>query len=146
GRLVTIRIPEHIVEIAPYVPGKPIEEAERQLGLRHVVKLASNENPLGPSPRALEAIRDAVARVNRYPDSGGTELRRALSERLQLPVDQIVLGNGSTELVEILAKTFLSKERGAVVAEQSFIMYSIAVKAMGAPLRLVPLANHRHDL
>jgi len=143
---VKIRIPEHIVKIAPYVPGKPIEEAEKQLGIRHVVKLASNENPLGPSPRAIEAIRDAAGRVHRYPDSRGNDLREALGRRLGLPVDQVVLGNGSTELVEILAKTFLSRERGAVVAEQSFIMYSIAVKAMGAPLRLVPLADYRHDL
>jgi len=143
---VKIRVPDHILEIAPYVPGKPIEEAERQLGVRQFVKLASNENPLGPSPRALKAIRDAAGRVHRYPDSRGHDLRQALADRLRLPDDQIVLGNGSTELVEILAKTFLSKERGAVVADQSFIMYSIAVKSMGAPLRLVPLVDHRHDL
>ncbi len=141
-----VRVPEHILKIAPYVPGKPIEEAERQLGIRQVVKLASNENPLGPSPRALEAIRETVIRVHRYPDSRGHDLRQALAERLRLPADQIVLGNGSTELVEILAKTFLSRDRGAVIADQSFIMYSIAVKAMGAPLRLVPLVDNRHDL
>jgi histidinol-phosphate aminotransferase len=143
---VKVRVPEHILKIAPYVPGKPIEEAERQLGIRQVVKLASNENPLGPSPRALKAIRDTVGRVHRYPDSRGHDLRQALAERLRLPADQIVLGNGSTELVEILAKTFLARDRGAVIADQSFIMYSIAVKAMAAPLRLVPLADNRHDL
>lgn len=141
-----VRVPEHILKIAPYVPGKPIEEAERQLGIRQVVKLASNENPLGPSPRALKAIRETMGRVHRYPDSRGHDLRQALAERLRLPADQIVLGNGSTELVEILAKTFLSRDRGAVIADQSFIMYSIAVKAMGAPLRLVPLVDNRHDL
>ena len=140
------RVPGHILQISPYVPGKPIEEAERQLGIRQVVKLASNENPLGPSPRALKAIRETIGRVHRYPDSRGHELRQALSESLRLPPDQIVLGNGSTELVEILAKTFLAGDRGAVIADQSFIMYSIAVKAMGAPLRLVPLVDYRHDL
>jgi histidinol-phosphate aminotransferase len=143
---VKVRLPEHILKIVPYVPGKPIEEAERQLGIRQVVKLASNENPLGPSPRALEAIRETAARIHRYPDSQGHDLRHALAECLRLPVEQIVLGNGSTELVEILAKTFLSRERGAVVADQAFIMYSVAVKAMGAPLRTVPLKDYRHDL
>ena len=141
-----VRIPDHIRKIAPYVPGKPIEEAERQLGILQAVKLASNENPLGPSPLALKAIREAAARVHRYPDSLGYELRQALSERLGFPREQIVLGNGSTEIVEILAKTFLSRERGAVIADQSFIMYPIAVRTMGAPLTLVALKDYRHDL
>ena len=140
------RVPDHIVKIAPYVPGKPIEEAERQFGIRQVVKLASNENPLGPSPRALKAIRDSAGRAHRYPDSQGHDLRNALAERLGFPSDQIVLGNGSTEIVEILAKAFLSCERGAVIADQSFIMYGIAVRAMAAPLKLVPLKDYRHDL
>jgi len=143
---VKVPIPDHIGKIAPYVPGKPIEEAERQLGLRQVVKLASNENPLGPSPLALKAIREAASRVHRYPDSLGFDLRQALSARLGYPPEQIVLGNGSTEIVEILAKTFLSPQRGAVIADQSFIMYPIAVRSMGAPLKLVPLREYRHDL
>jgi histidinol-phosphate aminotransferase len=143
---VKFRVPDHILRIAPYVPGKPIEEAQRQLGLRQVVKLASNENPLGPSPRAVKAIRDAAPRVHRYPDSHGHDLRQALATRIGVPPGQIVIGNGSTEIVEILAKTFLSRERGAVVADQSFIMYPIAVRTMAAPLRLVPLKDHRHDL
>ena len=140
------RVPDHIAKIAPYVPGKPIEEAERQFGMRQMVKLASNENPLGPSPRALKAIREAAGRAHRYPDSQGHDLRNALAERLGFPAEQIVLGNGSTEVVELLAKAFLSRERGAVVADQSFIMYGIAVRAMGAPLKLVPLKDYRHDL
>ena len=141
-----VRIPDHILKIAPYVPGKPIEEAQRQLGLREVVKLASNENPLGPSPLAIKAIREAATRIHRYPDSHGHDLRQALSGRLGFPTEQIVLGNGSTEIVEILAKAFLSRDRGAVVADQSFIMYPIAVRTMGAPLTLVPLKDYRHDL
>lgn len=141
-----VRIPEHILRIAPYVPGKPIEEAERQLGLRQIVKLASNENPLGASPLAVKAIREAASRIHRYPDSHGHDLRQDLAGRLGFPPGQIVLGNGSTEIVEILAKTFLSGDRGAVVADPSFIMYPIAVKTMGAPLTLVPLSDHRHDL
>lgn len=143
---MTIRVPDHIMKIAPYVPGKPIEEAERQLGIHQPVKLASNENPLGPSPKAVQAVRDAAARVHRYPDSVGHDLRQALSVRLGFPAEQIVLGNGSTELVEVLAKIFLTGGRGAIVAEQAFIMYQIAVRAMGAPLTLVPLRDDRHDL
>jgi histidinol-phosphate aminotransferase len=140
------RVPDHILEISPYVPGTPIEEAERLSGVRDVVKLASNENPLGPSPRAVQAAREAAERMSRYPDSSGLALRQALSLRLGFPADQIVLGNGSTEIVEILAKAFLSSGRGAVVADQAFIMYRIAVRTMGAPLTVVPLRDHRHDL
>jgi histidinol-phosphate aminotransferase len=141
-----VRVPDHILEISQYIPGTPIEEAERQSGIREVVKLASNENPLGPSPRAVQAVREAAERMNRYPDSSGQALRQALSLRLGFPTEQIVLGNGSTEIVEILAKAFLASSRGAVVADQAFIMYRIAVRAMGAPLTVVPLKEHRHDL
>lgn len=140
-----IEIPEHLRHISPYVPGKPIEEAERELGITFV-KLASNENPLGPSPMAVAALRDACAGVNRYPDGSGHYLRHALAARLGFEPEQVVLGNGSTELVEILAKAFLADGRGAVVAEQAFIMYSIAVRAMAAPLRSIPQKDHHHDL
>ncbi len=143
---MTVRIPDHIRAIAPYVPGKPIEETERQLGLRQVVKLASNENPLGPSPRAIEAIREAAGRVHRYPDGGAVALRQALAERLDVPAAQIVPGNGSTELVEVLAKLFLGPGRGAVVARPAFIMYAIAARVMAARLLPVPLRGERHDL
>jgi histidinol-phosphate aminotransferase len=143
---MTIRIPEHIRGIAPYVPGKPIEETERQLGLRQVVKLASNENPLGPSPRAVKAIRETAGRVHRYPDGGAVDLRQALAERLDVPAAQIIPGNGSTELVEVLAKLFLGPGRGAVIARPAFIMCAIAVRVMGARVALVPLRQERHDL
>ena len=140
-----IEIPKHLRSISPYVPGKPLEEAERELGIKFV-KLASNENPLGPSPRAVIALRDAAAEVNRYPDGSGHYLRHALASRHGFDPEQIVLGNGSTELVEILAKAYLADGRGAIVAEQAFIMYSIAVRAMAAPLRSVPQNDHHHDL
>ncbi len=143
---MSVLIPEHIRSIVPYVPGTPIEQAEREVGVGQVVKLASNENPLGPSPRAIEAIRQAAGRVHRYPDACGLVLREALATRLGIPVGQIVLGNGSTEIVELLAKTLLPGGRGAVVATQSFIMYRIAVQSMGASIREVPLVHHRHDL
>ena len=99
-----VRIPAHVRKIAVYVAGKPMEEAERHLGIHQVVKLASNENPLGPSPLALGAIREAAARVNRYPDSLGYELRQALSRRLGFPTEQIVLGNGAGDLLQTAAR------------------------------------------
>ncbi|HUD72170.1 MAG TPA: histidinol-phosphate transaminase [Dongiaceae bacterium] len=140
------RIPDHVLRIVPYVPGKPIEAAVQESGLDDVVKLASNENPLGPSPRALEAARDAAVRVNRYPDGSGYALRQALAARHRVGASQVVLGNGSTELVEIVAKTFLGAGRTAVVADRAFIMYRISVLAMNAPLVSVPLHDERHDL
>jgi histidinol-phosphate aminotransferase len=143
---VSPRIPDHVLRIAPYVPGKPIEEAQRETGRGDVVKLASNENPLGPSPRALEAIRAVAGEAHRYPDGSGYALRRALAVLHGLSPSQVVLGNGSTELVEILAKTFLHDRRTAVVADPAFIMYRIAVLAMNAPLVSVPLREDRHDL
>ncbi len=101
---------------------------------------------MGPSPRAIEAVRQSATRVHRYPDGAGYVLREALAARLGFAPPQIVLGNGSTELVEILAKAFLAGGRGAVVADQTFIMYRIAVRAMASPLTLVPLRDERHDL
>ena len=143
---MSLRIPDHVLRIAPYVPGKPLEEAARQTGLPDIVKLASNENPLGPSPRAVEAIHREAARVHRYPDGSGYVLRQALASRHRFAPSQVVLGNGSTEIVEIVAKTFLGAGRTAVVADPAFIMYRIAVLAMNAPLVSVPLRDDRHDL
>lgn len=143
---MSLRIPDHVLRMAPYVPGKPIEEAVRQTGLPDIVKMASNENPLGPSPRAVEAIQRATARIHRYPDGSGYALRQALASRHGFAPSQVVLGNGSTEIVEIVAKTFLGGGRTAVVADPAFIMYRIAVLAMNAPLISVPLRDDRHDL
>jgi histidinol-phosphate aminotransferase len=140
------RVPDHVLRIAPYVPGKPIDEARRATGRRDIVKLASNENPLGPSALARQAIREAASHAHRYPDGSGTALRQAIAARHKVSGSQVVLGNGSTELVEILAKTFLGGRRTAVVADPAFIMYRIAVHAMNAPLVSVPLRDERHDL
>ncbi|MFQ5700947.1 MAG: histidinol-phosphate transaminase [Acidobacteriota bacterium] len=144
--MTRIKIPDNIARIQPYVPGKPIEEVEREFGLKDSVKLASNENPLGPSPRAVETLRKAASGVHRYPDGGGFYLRNRLSEIHGLPANQIILGNGSTELVEILARTFLGQDGNAVIAEQSFIMYRLAVTAVNGNARLVPLKKMKYDL
>jgi len=139
-------LPDNIASLDPYVPGKPISEVERELGLSDSVKLASNENPLGPSPKALEAARRALSDAHRYPDGSGWHLRETLGRLHGVPMDQIVLGNGSTDLVEILARTFLGRDGSAVMADQAFIMYRLAAMAVNGGARPVPLTAMRHDL
>ncbi len=141
-----IKPPEYVSAIKPYVPGKPVEELERELGIRDSIKLASNENPIGPSPLAVEAIRDAAAGLNRYPDGGGYYLKKALSERLSVRPDCIVLGNGSNELLDIAARTYMRPGDNAVMAQPSFVVYAMSVQALGCRAVQVPLKDHTHDL
>jgi histidinol-phosphate aminotransferase len=137
----------HLAELQPYQPGKPIEELERELGIQGSVKLASNENPLGPSPKAVEAIRAAAEQVNRYPDGASFRLREVLARRLGVEANQLVFGTGSDELLELVAKCFLGPGDEAVFAWPSFAMYPIVVQGMGARPVTVPLgANLVHDL
>src|SRR5258706_6374847 len=105
---------EHILGIAPYEPGKPIEELERELGLTDVIKLASNENPLGPSERVLKALTEALGHLNRYPDGSGYYLRRALADRHGVTPEHIILGNGSNDLIELVVRAFLRAGEEAV--------------------------------
>lgn len=133
-------------EIKPYIPGKPVEEVERELGLKNVVKLASNENPLGPSPRAVEAVRRALPRVHLYPDGNCFYLKRALAERLGVAEEQIILGNGSDELLKLIAETYLSPGDEAVIPYPSFSEYEFSVRLMGGIPCFVPLAGFRPDL
>jgi histidinol-phosphate aminotransferase len=141
-----IRAPEYVLGIQPYVPGKPIEELERELGIANSVKLASNENPVGPSPVALAAIRDSFADINRYPDGSGYYLKRELSHALSVSEDELILGNGSNELLDIAAKTFLRDGDEAVMAAPSFVVYFMAVQSVGGRSIQVPLKNYTHDL
>lgn len=141
-----LRVPSNILEIQPYVPGKPIEEVERELGLKDTIKLASNENPIGPSPAALEAVRRHAPGLNRYPDGGGYYLRERLAAEHGVSADSIILGNGSTEIVELLARTFLGPAGWAVISEGAFIMYRIAVAAVNGNARMVPMRGMKHDL
>jgi histidinol-phosphate aminotransferase len=137
----------HIRELEPYRPGKPVEELERELGIAGSVKLASNENPLGPSPRALAALREAIASVHRYPDGASFELRRKLAGHLGVGEDQLVLGAGADEILELLAKVLLAPGDECVFAWPSFAMYPIVVQGMGASAVRVPLdADLVHDL
>ncbi|OLB47911.1 MAG: histidinol-phosphate transaminase [Candidatus Rokubacteria bacterium 13_2_20CM_2_70_11] len=137
---------EHILGIAPYEPGKPIDELERELGIHDAIKLASNENPLPPSGRVQRAILAAVNHLNRYPDGSGFYLRQALAKKHGVSPDQVVLGNGSNELIELLVRTFLRPGDEAVVPHPSFVVYPMIVQAAGGVRVMVMLKEHRLDL
>jgi len=137
---------EHILGIAPYEPGKPIEELERELGIANPIKLASNENPLPPSEGVQKAIIAALGTLNRYPDGSGFYLRQALAKRHGVGQDQVLLGNGSNELLELLVRTFLKSGDEAVVPHPSFVVYPMIVQAAGGVRVMVMLRDHRLDL
>ncbi|MGC1935025.1 MAG: histidinol-phosphate transaminase [Candidatus Acidiferrales bacterium] len=138
-------IPQYIREIDAYIPGKPIEEVERELGMR-AVKLASNENPLGPSPLGVAAAKKALSEAHRYPDGGSYYLREALSKRLNVPQENIIIGSGSTDLIHLAAAVLLGPGESAVTSEGSFPLYYVAVEKMGAKLIMAPLKKHGFDL
>ncbi len=137
---------EHILGIAPYEPGKPIEELERELGIHDAIKLASNENPLPPSNRVQKAVIAALQAGNRYPDGSGYYLRQALAKKHGFMPEQIVLGNGSNELIELLVRAFLRPGDEAVMPHPSFVVYPMIVQAAGGVRVMVMLRDHRLDL
>lgn len=141
-----VNIPENIKGISPYVPGKPIEELERELGITGSVKLASNENPLGPSPKAVNAVKRAIEGLNRYPDGGGFRLVQALSKKLGVEPSEIILGNGSNELIEIAVRTFVQPGDEVISADPSFIVYRLVTQAAGGVNVIVPCRDWRQDL
>ncbi len=142
-----LRIPEYVASLKPYVPGKPVEELERELGIADSVKLASNENPLGPSRKALEALnKGLLENLNRYPDGGGYYLKQALSHELGVGEEQLILGNGSNELIDVSVRTFMRAGEEAVMAWPSFVVYPMAVQAQGCTGVKVSLLEFRHDL
>jgi histidinol-phosphate aminotransferase len=138
--------PPHLSGLDRFEAGKPIGEVQRELGLTDVVKLASNENPLGPSPMAVAAARAALADVNRYPDPQATELRAALSGRLGMPVSHIVAGNGSVEIIDLVARAFLGPGDNAVISEHAFVRFRQIVAAHNHGVRHVPMRGWTHDL
>ena len=125
-------------KLAPYVPGRPIEEVEREYGITGAVKLASNENPLGPSPKGVAAAVAACAGVNFYPDGSATYLRRALSERHGVPVEQVIIGSGSSELIDICMRTFVDPGDEVVIPQGIFRMFPVAVGRAGGTIVEVP--------
>lgn len=141
-----IKPPEYVSSVKPYVAGKPVEELERELGIKDSIKLASNENPLGPSPLALEALKGGIEGINRYPDSEGFYLKDKLSQRFGLSHGEIILGNGSNEIIDIAVRTFMRPADEAVMAVPSFVVYPMAVRLHGCTAIEVPLKDLRHDL
>ena len=142
-KLVT---PPYIAQLQPYVPGKPIETLQRELGLNDVVKLASNENPLGPSPRATEAIKAALGRLHRYPDGAAHDLTDRLARQWDVTADNVVLGNGSDDLIAMIARAFLAPGDEVVVPQPSFLMYALAAQWSGARCASVALKSLTIDL
>ncbi len=147
-----IKPPSYVSEIKPYVPGKPIEELERELGITNSVKLASNENPIGPSVKAMKALLEGImtpdtsSGINRYPDGNGYYLKKAISEKLSVREDEIILGNGSNELIDIAVRTFIQPGDEVVMGNPSFVVYFSSVHAQGAKAVQIPLKNYTHDL
>ncbi len=140
--------PPHVRAIAPYQPGKPISELARELGLAEadIVKLASNENPLGPSPLALAAAQDALHDMALYPDGAGFALKAKLSEKFGVAANQIVLSNGSNDVLDMAARAFLSPGTSSVHSEHAFAVYPIATQTVGAQSIVVPARDYGHDL
>lgn len=144
----------YVEKIQPYVPGKPIKEVERELGIKRAIKLASNENPLGPSPKVVEAIRNFLSdptEIARYPEGSGYYLKNALCEHFQkrgvkLSHDEIILGNGSNELIDLAVKTYIGPEDEAVIGKPSFVVYAMSVCSQGGVAKEVPFKEWRHDL
>jgi len=137
---------KEIKNLVPYPPGKPIEELERELGISGSIKLASNENPLGPSPLAARAIIENVNKINRYPDGSGYYLKARLSETYGITPDRIIIGNGSNNLIELAIRTFLTRGRDVIQAFPTFLFYEKITKSAGCRLISVPLKDFRIDL
>src|SRR6266478_9876379 len=137
-------VPEWIRTLTPYQPGKPIEELEREYGVHNSIKIASNENPLGPSPKAVAAITAALPDLHRYPDGDAFYLKRRLAERLGVSAAELIVGNGSNEIIELAVRTFLRPGDEAVMADQAFVVYRLVVQAAGGTIRIVPLRSEEH--
>lgn len=143
---------EGVQHLQPYAPGKPLSELEREYGIHNAIKLASNENPLGPGKQVTEAITQALPELARYPDGNGFALRQALADRLQIPADWISLGNGSNDILELVARAFLSPDTAAVYSEHAFAVYPIVTQAIGARACVAPAHDgsrgpeYGHDL
>lgn len=139
-------IPSHVFSIPPYIPGKPVEELQRELAVNEAVKMASNENPLGPSPLAMKAIEDHIRSVHVYPESSGPELRKAIAEQNGIFSEEVILGNGSDEIMALAAHVFIRPGEEAIMGAHCFSMYRIVVEAFGGITRRIPMVDYRFDL
>lgn len=132
--------------LSPYQPGKPIDELEREYGISNIIKLASNENPLGPSPKVLSTIQNELTELSRYPDGNGFALKKALSTKHAVEINQITLGNGSNDILEILTRAFVTPDHEVIFSQHAFAVYPIVTQAVGAKAVVVPAKNWGHDL
>ncbi|MBM3255803.1 MAG: histidinol-phosphate transaminase [Candidatus Omnitrophica bacterium] len=139
-------IRKNIINTTAYIAGKPIEETRRELGLKEVIKLASNENPLGSSPRAIEAIKKNLSGINRYPDSQGFYLKKRLARAFNLKPFNFVLGNGSDELIDVIIKTFVEDDQNIITADNTFLEYGIISQINNRKIITVPLKYFKYDL
>jgi len=137
---------KNVLNIKPYLPGKPIEETKRQLGLKEVIKLASNENPFGASPKAVSAMKKCLGGVNRYPDSQSYYLKKRLARHFKLEPANFVLGNGSDELIDVLIKTFVEPDENIVTADTTFLEYEIIAASNDRKVKKAPLRYFKYDL
>jgi histidinol-phosphate aminotransferase len=135
-----------VAALQPYEPGKPIEEVQRELGIGEPIKLASNENPIGPSPLAVAAVKAALSELNRYPDGGSYELRHKIAAHHGVSPERIFMGSGSCEIINLLVYLFLRPGLNALIAEHSFVIYQLAIAASGGAAKAVPLRDYTFDL
>ena len=139
-------VPYYIENLDNYIPGKPIEEVQRNLGLNHIDKLASNENPIGPSPKALKGIEKSLTKLHRYPDASGYELRTKLSKKFEVKNENVILGAGSEGIMSTIIRTFLLNDDELVSANNSFIGFRVLANASGKKINWVPMKNYKYDL
>ncbi|AKU91537.1 histidinol-phosphate transaminase [Vulgatibacter incomptus] len=139
-------VPSFISSLSPYVPGKPIEETEREYGIKNAVKLASNENPLGPSPKAMEAIARALPKMHLYPDGASFYFKNRLADFLKVTPAELMLGNGSNELIEFLIRTFVHGDDELLISAGTFVVYKISAQAVGRKFVEVPMKERHYDL
>ncbi len=135
-----------ITELSPYQPGKPTEELERELGITNIVKLASNENPLGPSPKIADELNRQIAELARYPDGSAYLLKNKLEAMTGVSPDRITVGNGSNDVLELVGRVFLGEGTESIISEHAFVVYPLVTKSVGAGLKVIPAKNHGQDL
>ncbi|MDD5440175.1 MAG: aminotransferase class I/II-fold pyridoxal phosphate-dependent enzyme, partial [Candidatus Omnitrophica bacterium] len=143
---MSILTKKHIANIKPYIPGKPIDEVKRELRLQSVIKLASNENPLPPSPKVLKALTRSLSTINRYPDGGSFYLKRLLAKKFRVKEENIIVGNGSDEIISFAIRAFVDRDEEVMVSRPTFLMYEICARADGVRLVTVPARDFRYDL
>lgn len=141
-----LNIPEFLETLVPYSPGKPLDELQREYGITNAIKLASNENPIGPSPKAVLAVQAHLSNLHRYPDGGSYYLKKRLSELHGISSENLVIGNGSNEIIELLTRVLIRPGMEVISSEPSFLVYKKVTQAAGGTNRIVPLKDNRHDL